>query len=279
MRKFSIYLDGTEYTLNGEAGIWFTNPEGLGVTFNFPMLDLRNGFFRTAVEDVIPQVPITGTLTFMRTLVTPEDNYGIFKGLLLAANVVEFAYTPDTTLTPVQYRIRVALDYLTKSEKNGNWLSCPVSFSPLTPWYRITTAVVPLAVTLDDANVFKCEYTPYGDLGAAFVLEANGGTPQSVFAFNEAQTEVYGSFSIAASDVINTNGNYVLSTRYEDCYATHTAGGTTVDLVNIAMVNNANEIFPRLRPRKKGIILVGYASDTSKPTSIQATFYNYYRSV
>lgn len=281
MRNFSLYINGSELKLNGETGVWFTEPEGLGVTINPSMVNLRNGFFKAAAKDLIPQVPIVGTLTFEPSMLgvlplSAYENYHLFQSSVVRANTLELGYTPfDNT----EYRIQVELNYLTKSELTGNWLKVPVSFAPLSPWFIAENITVPISASQDDVDTYVAEYTPKGDIPAAFEIVGDGGTPLLIGAEDYATGDVYGIFSIPASELINPSGSFEFSTKYNNSYARFTGSGETTDLVKVVQIPNTGvPLFPRLPPYTKSRILLLYAAGTSKPTSINMKVFNYFRS-
>lgn len=290
MRKFSLYINGTKYNLNGEGGVWFTDPEGLGADFSPAVVNLRNGFFNRAAIDNIPQHTINGTLVFKPmpsptpgTWFSAYDTYTAFCSMLTTSAVYEFGYTPDTILAPAEYRVRVAFDFISKGDGNGNWIYCPVGFTVLSPWYKTTTVALPLAVDEDDVNVFVADYNVVASAGAAFVLTAeSAGTPSAISVVNADTDELYGIFSLANGEELNAGGVLEFSNLPDNCYAKYTydAAGVThvVDLVNKANLSDA-DMFGRMAPNVKNRIIVLYTAGVSKPTSVSATIYNYWWSV
>ena len=284
MRKFSIYLDGIEQKLNGENGIWFTNPEGLGATLNPAMVNLRNGFFRTAAEDIIPQVPIVGTLTFKPTTLglialTPYDYYRVFEHSLVTAQTIEIGYTPTTNAAPTEYRIRVALNYITKTEMRGNWLSCPVSFSPLTPWYLETPVSInfepayggPIVVAKINARAsdvpaaIKVDITASNAVGNVYLrLDTHGTTDYKQL--------------VALEGVIlpSGGGSISYSSSYGDSHITADDGNTITDLVNI--LNVASDPWIRIPTGNEyDLSIIGTGLTLSDTYTLKV--YSYYRSV
>ena len=75
MRKF--YLEnsiGERKPLNGETGIYFQNPAGLGMVLNPSFADNKRGFFVKTSGDIEPQGEIVGDLVFVRNG-DPYENY------------------------------------------------------------------------------------------------------------------------------------------------------------------------------------------------------------
>ena len=66
MRKFYIENGlGSRQSLNGEKGIFLSNPTGLGVNLSPSFADLHKGFFRPISGDSEPQSTIAGDLVFI----------------------------------------------------------------------------------------------------------------------------------------------------------------------------------------------------------------------
>lgn len=290
MRKFNLYIDGVQYKLNGEDGIWFTNPEGLGMDLSPPTVNLRNGFFNKTDIDNIPQHTINGELVFKPRLIgTPAvwlSAADVYKGFAWSLNAnasLEFGYTPDTSAAPTEYRTRVSLDYITKGDGNGRWIYCPVGFTVLSPWYTTETINLPLYTDEDNTNLYVADYTVVANAGAAFILTATGGgTPLAVSVGEKNTGNLYGMFNLEPAQQISNTGTFVFSNIPADSYATYTytSGGNTYefDLVNRAALNDV-DMFGRMQPGKTNQILVLYTQGITKPTSISATIYNFYWSV
>lgn len=278
MRKFNLYFDDIKYPLNGENNVWFTNPSGLGVDYSPAMVDLKNGFFKPITTDIIQQIPIVGDITFTRvTDVLPYgDAYALYRDFSMRvsqAKKIEFAYQPYGT---DEFRCEVKADYINKTEKNGNWLTCPVSFMPLTPWYQ----AVDVEVTLDGdegGGAFLKQITPLGDIPAAMELTlTGGGTPMLISA--AVVGEALGSITLESAQLIKRPGVVVYSTKYNDSFATFTDAddGTVTDLVSLDGMPN---VFARLKPFEENYILVVYDAGTPLPTQTKLKLYYYYRSV
>lgn len=290
MRKFNLYIDGVQYKLNGEDGIWFTNPEGLGMDLSPSTVNLRNGFFNKTDIDNIPQHTINGEFVFKPMLIgTPAvwlSAADVYKGFVWSLNTntsLELGYTPDTSFASTEYRIRVSLDYISKGDGNGRWIYCPVGFTVLSPWYKVETINLPLYADEDDTNLYVAEYNVVSNAGAAFVLTATGGgTPLTVSVIEKGSGDVFGMFILEPAQQISANGTFVFSNIPADSYATYTytySGNThEFDLVNRAGLNDY-DMFGRMQPGKTNQILILYTQGITKPTSISATIYNFYWSV
>ena len=114
MRKFYLENElGERKPLNGEDGIFLTDPAGLGVSYGNSYADLGAGFFRR-VEEKQPQGVIPCSLTFMRGA---YEKYKDFADWALRAETIYLVYKP---LNVAYYR-RVELSYLTRDEQAELW--------------------------------------------------------------------------------------------------------------------------------------------------------------
>ena len=62
-------------------------------------------------------------------------------------------YAPGVT----EFRRSVSMQQLSKSELKAGWLTVPVTFSPLTPWYRPASTDLEIDSVEDDAIYFDSE--------------------------------------------------------------------------------------------------------------------------
>ncbi|MBQ0166108.1 MAG: hypothetical protein KBT02_03235 [Treponema sp.] len=277
MRKFNLYFDDIKYTLNGENNVWFTNPTGLGADYSPSMVDLRNGFFKPISTDIIPQNPIVGDITFTRvTDVLPYgDAYALYRDFAMRvsqAKKIEFAYQPYGT---DEFRCEVKLEYITKTEKSGNWLTCPVSFMPLTPWYKAVDVEVEFQ-TDEDSGGYFAELIPQGDIPAAIEIEFDGCGMPSLLSV-AISGEYLGGISVVYSGR-NDPGVFKYSSKYNDSYATFTpdATGEPIDMVSL---EPGEKPFARLKPFTQNYILILFMNGAPVPTSNKMKLYYYYRSV
>lgn len=290
MRQFNLYIDGVKHKLNGEDGVWFTNPEGLGMDLTPATVNLRNGFFNKTAIDNIPQHTINGEFVFTPRVINgtrlpADDVYFDFCSKLTTTASYEFGYTPDTALASVEYRVRVTIDYVSKGDGSGDWIYCPVGFTVLTPWYTTKTVNLPLTLKEGDTNIYFADVPVVSNAGAAFVLTATGGgTPLSVSIGEKDTDNVLGMFVLEPNSQISNIGTFEYSNLPDNSYAKYTytnaiSGDTVeIDLINKASLNDA-DMFGRMKPNAINRILVLYTEGITKPTSISATIYNFYWSV
>lgn len=280
MRKFWIENEiGTRYALNGEQGIWFTNPQGLGVTFKGSFADLSEGFFK-AVNMGVKQNSITGNVTFLRD-VYPE--YRKFANFLMSAKSLYFLYAP----TSEQFKVMVTVNFLTKSEINrGRWLQVPVSFSMLTPWYL--PAAVEFAAEPIPENVMRYPWVygnavygstggnmtvlvpPDGHIPASWELKYTGKLVNPVVLITGQSTgTVYGRVVIATT--IATGETLSISTRYLDSYVRT----DTADL--LPYVDLTYDPYPRLPLSEP--VTIGLTANNVITGDLTMTVNYYYRTV
>lgn len=140
MRKFYLELDGTRIPLNNEPSfnntmsIMFANPQGLGLTLDTTYVSIQNGFFyRSKTEQ--QQNEIAGSLLIFGD---PYNNYLTFANALLGATNIIFIYKPDgDNANGIEYRAKVFVSYVTKSESVGNeFMVVPIAFKVEGLWYR-----------------------------------------------------------------------------------------------------------------------------------------------
>ena len=66
MRKFYLENEiGSRLPLNGEKGIFLSNPAGLGMTMPSDFADIHYGFFREVSKNTEPQSTVTCDLVFI----------------------------------------------------------------------------------------------------------------------------------------------------------------------------------------------------------------------
>lgn len=157
MRKFHIEYDGTRISLNNEAGIMLTDPEGLGFTMNPTYSEIGNGFFKMS-HNTQTQGSVTGTLVFFSTA---YESYKTFVDKLLTADKLVLVYDPNGT----EYKADVSINFITKSESHGGvWMTVPISFKLESLWYTETTTTATDSLSI----------TAGGQVGTAVLVTASG---------------------------------------------------------------------------------------------------------
>lgn len=274
-RSFTLYDEsGTAKSLNGEpegSKLYFENPTGLGFDLAPEFANIGSGFFKNVSSDKIPQLPIVGDL-----VVSDYAEYSAFVRWVLKAKKLYFAYRP--TPTSDEFRCEVAIDYLTKTEKNaGTSLRCPISFKPLTPWYTET--------------VVSYEFAQYPGGGvSAYINKAVGDMPAAI-KFEVTSNSEIGNLVVFLDTADNLGTTYYLdihgpilpqggtisySSAYGDSYITKDNGTTVTSLIDSVDITEN----PWIRVDSNSdyeLVILGIGIDTSSIVSVKV--YNYYRSV
>ena len=278
MRKFWIENEvGTRYALNGEQNIWFTNPQGLGVTFNGNMAELGEGFFKS-VESSVRQNSITGNITFLKNV---YPAYRDFASFLMSAKSLFFLYAP----TDVQFKVQVSVNFLTKSEINrGRWLQVPVSFSMLTPWYYPSAVEFSASDTPGNVMTYPWRYgdVVYGSTGAAMtvIVPPAGHIPASWELTYDGQLvnpviliTGQSTGAVIGRVVVGTTATGLkVSTRYLDSYVEDGSGSDLLPYVDLE-----NDPYPRLPLSEPAAILLTATNEMSG--TLKMTVNQYFRTV
>lgn len=258
MRKF--YLEnsaGERMSLNDETGIFLKNPSGMGITMGTEYADLKHGFYAISNTDTDPQSTLAGDLVFHGA--SPYDTYKRFADWLARTESLTLIYAPST----VEYRRKVSLYYLTKTELEGaRWMTCPVAFQGLTPWYTATVTAIQLQ-ELDD-DVLRCDYDgsvqgdailadraipgasgvlqPGGHIEAAFRLKYTGALTNPVITLVGQNTgKEYG--RVVLELTIAEGESLIVSTEYDDSGVWVIRNGVAEDA--LSAVDLAYDPYPR----------------------------------
>ena len=277
-RRFALYDQyGDKTELNGEIGIYWDSPEGLGMKFNAKCNDLHNGFFKETAKSIIPQGSITGQFVLVghRANGAAIDGgvYAQYRQLadkIMAAQELYFAYKPygDT-----EYRCRVAIESLGKTEKKNGWLYCPCVLKPMTPWYN--TNVIEYESEDMPGDVRIPINKAVGHIDAALVVEISGGFGEeySVSLIGSESGKEYGAVVIEGD--LDTDETLVISTKYDDSYVRIRQNGVERDVID--QVEIARNPYFRL-PRTEDCIL-RILSPYGGLFTTSISVYEYYRSV
>lgn len=276
-RSFTLYDEnGTAKSLNGEpegSELFFENPTGLGFQLAPTFANIGSGFFKNISSDKIPQQSIVGDMIFSNYAA-----YTAFVRWILKAKKLYFAYRP--TPADNEYRCEVAVDYLTKTEKNaGTNLRCPMSFKPLTPWYRATNTelVWEAGVTNTVASLIDNN----GDLDAGVTVAISGvtlnnGTIQ-IGIINSEYAEI-GACVISGLDLAATD-TVEYSNRVGECYIRKTDQfGNVTDLIDFCDISKP--IWKRIHnTNETGTAGISVICNGITVSNVSGTLYEYYRSV
>ena len=287
MRRFALYNDAGERIELSAGQYFFENPAGLGVKLDQPINDIRNGFFKESVKDLIPQEALVGDLICNNTsAMTAYEAYREIVDWLMLSNKIYFAYTPDGSAT--EYRRDVVLNFLTKTEVNaGNSMRCPISFKVLSPWYAPTPVTLTFDTLPEIAELgipYSAEVEAEGHIPAAvYVKTTNGSLPFLLTVSNDLQEdniEFYSTILAYIPDETDeTIGDFEYSDRYGDSFFKFTSGGTEYDLVQT--VGMQLDLYSRIPINTGGKVYfsVIFHEGATLPESIEANIYYYYRSV
>ena len=225
MRKFYIENQiGERKSLNGD--IFLQNPAGLGVSLDPQFASVGRGFFVNVTDDEEPQGTVLGDLVFRKTA---YKSYQEFINWILAAEKLFIIYCPEGN---TEYWREIDLTYITKTELGvGRWLTTPISFSCLTPWYLPRPLILRMEKASEVAMRYSFRFTetlryPTGGIGSFTAeVQPSGHNPAAVrFEFTgvvetpkleitDAESgEVYGSCKI---DTSTESGEIlIISTEY-----------------------------------------------------------------
>lgn len=249
VRKFYLLNEaGDRFGLNGERGVYFSAPEGLGYVLTPTFADLKYGFFQANNADAEPQETINGTLVFVAP--NAYANYQTFVDWANAATALRLVYAP-TGDTEVYKQISV--NYVQKSELTKvRWLECPCSFFGLSPWYRPEATSLDMA-TFASGNIKRYTYTytpslrygsdsaaqlsgivyPAGHVPAALNFYFYGAVDSPVLSLvGNITGKVYGRASVDAATGPTDTLEY--SSMYRDSFIrVRHADGSTEDLLDV----------------------------------------------
>lgn len=291
MRKFYLEsADGDTYGLNGEKGIFTTQPTGLGFTAGTTYADITHGFFTETSTDKIPQSSIVLTLNLVRP--SPYSKYRNFINWIeRAQKPLVLVYEP---IPGSAYRRQVTVRYYTKTEiERTGVLVCPLSLSCLTPWYRAETTMLeitdPTTATLmrfdfrfspelrfgsDSIAAASAEVAAAGHEPASFLIRVPGPVVNPQLSLRGQSGKLYG--RLAAEIIVPAGSALLLSTRYRDSYVVlEDSTGQQTDLINSIDINLANPFFRAPVEERSSLEL----NADSAFTGATAEVYYYYRSV
>ena len=290
MRKFYLENEiGSRLPLNGEEGIFLSNPAGLGMTMPSDFADIHYGFFREVSKNTEPQSTVTCDLVFIG-----ENAYADYRSFVDWCNgsvSLHLIYKPYGT---TEFYRDVYISYLTKTElTDTRWLSVPASLACLSPWYR--AAPTSMSMSTESGSVLKYPYSYHADLiyssssagsmaadipagghiPAAFELTYKGAIINPKISLVGSSSNItYGVCALNAT--LSDNESFTVSTFYGKCKVEITdAGGKTSDALN--NVDLAYEPFPRVPVNEDCVLLMSADSDIAGRATVKV--YYYFRSV
>lgn len=290
MRKFYLENEiGSRLPLNGEEGIFLSNPAGLGLTMSSDFADIHYGFFRDVSGKSEPQSTVTGDLVFIGS-----NAYADYRSFVDWCNNSESLHLIYLPYGNTEFCRDIHISYLTKTElTDTRWLSVPASFACLSPWYRAAPTSMsmstesgyvlkyPFSYTSDliysssSAGSMAADIPAGGHIPAAFELTYKGAVinPKITLVGSSTNT-TYGICALNAT--LGENDTFTVSTFYGKCRVTITgADGIAKDALND--VDLAYEPFPRIPVNEDCVLLMSADSDIGGRATVRV--YYYYRSV
>lgn len=291
VRKF--YLEsaaGERYGLNGERGVWYTEPSGYGFEMETEYYSLGNGFFAPLLDadkaEPMTQVPKGGVLKFDRPA---YQNYRIFVDWALAAGALSLIYVP---YGEAEARARVSIQSLLKDELDKvRLLNSDVELLPLSPWERGQPAAMsaetasaaarysgryPGRYGQDAAGLLSVRIPAAGHLPGAVLLRYAGGITNPVIRATGAQSgKVCGLCALSA--VIPAGAVLEYSSR-PDAMAIRqrNADGSVTDLLE-ALPDVGDWPYVKVPVDEDCVLSISSAAPFNG--SAELTVYRYYRTV
>lgn len=285
VRKFWLRrADGAMIDLNGAAGIWATEPTGLGVELAPSYGNLTYGFFQVLQDQYEPQ-----TAVGLRLVFTSQDPYKAYHDLSAwisaAGDGLLLLYQPPGG--SVYYR-RVRLQYLKKEELDKvGWLIVPASFLPSTPWYLPSSA--PADIGADSADLMRYAWRygsarygtshaaayaatlqPMGDLPAVLRLTFTGTATTPVITLTGLATgTVYG--RVVIDTTLQAGDRLEYSSAVNDSYLRVVRGGEIISLDN-ALDPTADPYFRMPVSEPCTLQISGQAIDGTAAVSVSYLF-------
>lgn len=131
-RFFFVRADGSNKPLNGEVGIWLSDPAGLGATKTPTYANLNSGFFVMTDGKQDAQQTIAFTLNFVSA--DPYSDYTDLVNWLEATTELYLGYQPGGVYGTM-YKRRIDVKSISKTELNKvRWLTAAVTVDCLSPW-------------------------------------------------------------------------------------------------------------------------------------------------
>lgn len=290
MRRFYFRnASGERWALQGEKGVFLTDPTGLGVTLAQTYADLQNGFFVGVSSANEPQSAPHATLLFVRPA------YAAYRQLinwLAAAGDLELVYCPYGT---EEFHRRVDVQAISKGELDEHaFLTCELSLLARSPWFKAAATRLDLSSqTVDRSMRYNVIYTadliygedataslsgtlhPDGHVPAAISVTFYGGAASPVISLTGQLTgKLYGACRIA--DTIAAGETLLFSSDYLDSHVRKlTAQGVEVDL--LSKIDLGGEPFFRLPLTEPCTLTIAAQAAISGAADVQVFYY--YRSV
>lgn len=290
MRKFYFAnAAGERWPLQGEKGVFLTDPTGLGVTLAQTYADLQNGFFVGVSSANEPQSAPHATLLFTRPA------YSAYRQLinwLAAAGDLELIYCPYGA---EEFHRRVDVQAISKGELDEHqFLQTELSLLARSPWFKAQATRLDLASQAEDESMrYDFLYTaeliygedatsslsgtlhPDGHIPAAISVTFYGGAASpSISLTGQLTGKLYGACRI--SDTLTSGETLLFSTDYLDSHVRKlSAQGVETDL--LAKIDLDGEPFFRLPLTEPCTLSIAAQAAISGSADVQVFYY--FRSV
>ncbi len=290
MRKFYFLNDsGERWPLQGEKGVYLTDPTGLGITLAQTYADLQNGFFVGVSSANEPQSAPHATLLFVRPA------YATYRQLinwLAAADDLELIYCPYGT---EEFHRRVDVQAITKGELDEHaFLTCELSLLARSPWFKAAATRLDLSSqTTDESLRYDIVYTddliygedatsalsgvlsPDGHVPAAISVTFYGGAASPEISLTGQLTgKLYGRCRVY--DTIAAGETLLFSSDYLDSFIKKiSAAGVETDL--LAKIDLGDNPFFRLPLTEPCTISIAAQAAISGAADVEVFYY--FRSV
>lgn len=300
MRLFYLENEtGSRKPLNYEAGIFLSNPDGLGFEFGGTFADIGNGFFKNAIKKY-PQKVFSANLLFFGE---PYKLYREFVDWCLQSEKLFLVYNPFDD----EYYIDIEIESFSKKEINRlGYLDVQMRFKYLTPWYSYKnlevesiseetysyiqlspTGEVGTGSTLDGptdvlnpgiSTKFSVLVRANGHFDSGFKFEYHGAANHPVFILEDASThEEIGRCLIKYDFPDGSKIEY--STQYSDSHVESTNMlGESINL--LPYLDLSNDPFFRIPVKKNSEgYIIKVQDDGAVNGILKCAVYDYYRSV
>ena len=235
---------GEQIPLNGENGIYASNPSGLGVDRSRTYADLGGGFFSVTYDDSLPMQTPGFKLIFTRRHKQYEDYQNLIRWLAAAGDGLRLVYVP---YGGTAYHRKVLIRKITKTDLTRvHWLECPCEVQTLSPWYRPAEYSATLAARAENvmrfpvrygreryakshAATYSVELTPDGDMPAALSLSFTGAIVNpEITLVGLGSGKTYGSCRV--EHTLGAGSTFEWSSNPADSYCRVISGGVASDL-------------------------------------------------
>lgn len=288
MRRLAIENSiGERLSLVAPKNLWLINISGLGMAMNRQYESVEPGFFIGTSEEE-NQMSVTGTLVFRRNNVYTQ--YMEITDWLICAESLRLVYAPEGEDGTEYYR-DIEISSIDKSEKKlSQWLECPVTISPLTPWYdryRMTIEISPQAGNYKryeyrydyryaaSAVPNSADFEISGHYNGDIEMEAQGPLLAPVFTIENSNTgKVYGKVDLETSAIGSDETLYYSSRRLQPGIW-KSVDGEKVDILDMVELYADVPAFIRVPPNTPLTATISVSSPLITTAAIHV--YRYYR--